>query len=341
MGSYAKVWTLDKDTERQLVKEVRKYVDQQLLKDVPPHRPGEWNRNRTDYTKALHSLSKLKMSLCTATSHTLSFAQFRLTLRSRNRRGDHVFATQEDMNDQVYRAFQQYVKEHNFEISQCRKKFRYLIIYAGLSVKDSVVPRGRFGHATLLVFDMERKHQIYFDPNKGMDSRCLMITQAFLHRPLLPGFKPVPLRETVRKTYGKSIQAAFENDDHYGQCGILCLLVFLCCNRFNYYHLKNMAIILRKAYRDQNARALVSAKMISLHLWVLEQKDRRIPFERIFPKNDTCLSYCTMTNKLCQRPSCKSPESGCRCYCWQHRSLYVNPFGKSVSCKSPIVVRRV
>lgn len=334
MSSYKRVWKLSNDAKKDLKRAVKTYLDEELLKDIPPYDKCEWDRTR--YSEAMKSITLQKMSMCTSIIPNVMVDYKRVTIdRTKLAKVSNPLKTQELCNRMVHSTINLTLDPvRKTALEKCREhaphKIRYLMIHLGI---DYIIRNCSTGHATLLLFDFKRKHQIFFDPADVTTYRRFgcSTTVAVQSSAIIQGFKPVPIEECACVLDSTSFQNCFENNIHQGQCGVMTTLIALCCNRFNYYHMKNMANVLLAAYDTPAKRKVLSGKMIGL---LCAYPNKKLPVERVLPDTTKCKSFCMSTKSFCSKPSCPGGT-----FCWVHRQLYVNPFSKKMECTSPVVQR--
>lgn len=332
MSSYKNVWKLSSNAQRELKRAVKTYLDDQLLKDIPERKSCYWDK--TQYRNAVKSITMIKKSMCSSMERLCFVDALWVTIDIDKIKKEPTERKKQELCNKMVQSQTTKSKVSFTNDSKFRKcqehaphKIRYLMVDVGIMYS------GLGGHACLLLFDFKRKHQIFFDPADMISYRGLgcSSTIAFQSHAIIPGFKPVPIEECAGVFDNKAFQNCFENDVHKGQCGVMTTLIAICCNRFNYYHMKNMADTIIRVYDTPAKRKLLTAKMIGL---LCAYSEKKLPAERVLPDTVKCKSFCMSTRRFCNQPSCPGGT-----YCWVHRQLYVNPFSKRMDCKSRIVER--
>ena len=109
-------------------------------------------------------------------------------------------------------------------------------------------------------------------------------------------------------------------------CAILCLLVMLCCMRFQYYNPKDMADFITVPLRN-------NMTMNSVISWYMRLRESQTPAEMrelILPDCDSCKAFSFAKGGLCSRGSCRNGAT--KCLCWQHRFLILNRQAPNKRC---------
>jgi hypothetical protein len=110
-----------------------------------------------------------------------------------------------------------------------------------------------------------------------------------------------------------------------GQCGILTILVLICCMRFGYWHPTNMARAICGAVPSNAARRTLVAHLVGWYDALTLAQPNQIR-AMIFPNlanRGRCNVYSQATGRLCSRMRCAGAG---HCFCWQHRWILENPF---------------
>lgn len=305
-----------------------------------------WQRVGKDnyYPFLLKALQSLKKSMCMSNRNALFDINRNMVLFFKNHPDFPDASNQHHMQLSFANAFGNH-RGVNGQILQCMKDAertqlpKFLLTFVPV-VTFNANGKPTTGHATLLLFDLVNKHQVYFDPS-GRDRDIA----PFQNAPLIPGFQPVPVSECafterIRAHRDYAMQHAYESQEYEGVCGIMCLLVWQLCSRFNYFHLRNMAEVLVEAYPDRADRRSMIGRFVRLY-----RSSSAELVNRAFPARAgaRCLSYVPRTRTLCHEPSCadsssssSSPSSSgdsgkkrksrirdVRTYCALHRAMYV------------------
>lgn len=204
------------------------------------------------------------------------------------------------------------------------------------------LPNGEIdGHAGFMVFDKLRKKQIVFDPSwsHDIDDRTTMVvSKALCEYQFHPQYDLVPVNRCGWNHNELSLQSGVEDImhmDEQGLCGLLSLLVILCCIRFNYYNPLHLATILRDVLSNQ--QQLYGNKLISWYDDLVGTPDNQV-LSALYPERRNnglglCYVYSRTTNTLCKRKACKEGQQ--KCLCWQHKFLNSNKPSGNKKCNAP------
>jgi hypothetical protein len=180
----------------------------------------------------------------------------------------------------------------------------------------------------LVLFDLKRHCQIVFDPHVGYtqhNSQTSDCVRRLCGRQLHPGFQAVPAQQCLYPTSANSLQGHAMARMHNGirdVCGILCLLVLVCCTRFGFYNTKAVGDILRTKMTPQQG---IQDQLISWYLRILNNTPPGQVMQTVFPRVpdlETCCTYSFATRGLCTRGPCRSSPH--LPTCWQHRFIVFN-----------------
>ncbi|KAF6250488.1 hypothetical protein COO60DRAFT_1646880 [Scenedesmus sp. NREL 46B-D3] len=174
-------------------------------------------------------------------------------------------------------------------------------------------------HHMLLLFDKRRDRQIRaFDPR-------------YMPEPLHACFPPLRDGSLQRR-----VEGAFHHDEH-PVGSLLCMLVMLCCMRFNYYNPKDVAHMLgdvltqgTHVQRDQRMQRLV-AWFHHTHTIPNLPANALAFWQRIMPMAAgaaaPCSAVCLLRppHQVCKRAPCRvQATSFAGAFCWQHRYKVFN-----------------
>jgi hypothetical protein len=214
-------------------------------------------------------------------------------------------------------------------------------------------------HSTLLMFDIARGTQEFFDPH-GEQGEAIQYAAAFAARaPLVPGVCPrvLPLTRagggllTIMPANG-SLQRTLTawagvNDD---LCSATCYMVAFVSLRYGIVYLNLCARLIAGALESLTlpaARSLLRRFIMWCNANLGGQgggnasnsnsndDDAANPFQRVIYTGSRCVMVGRTTGKRCTRKRCGVPGP----YCWQHRHLWRNPFAvppKRMACKKPL-----
>jgi REP element-mobilizing transposase RayT len=180
-----------------------------------------------------------------------------------------------------------------------------------------------YGHATVLLFDLKDNLQWYFDPEDGIMS-AISYTTAFSQTSYIDGFDVVPANLVSTSMEAFSIQKQFETviGGLNGTCGLLVVLVLVCCMRFDYWNTQKMSHMILQA---ANTRLLKHELMTKFIDWYMEVDEFEYEPEfirammNIPPKSEDsiCGVFLKSNNKLCKRHPTSAGDL--HQFCWQHR----------------------
>lgn len=362
--SYASRWKLGPDARNRFVAEIKTYLDH-TLDGLKPFKPGaEIGRARlrkcgtaTNYAAFggfayyCSMIQHFKHSMCvshpTAEWH-LNYVSMQVTLKpKKSGQGvDYAFDDWETYTTGVTAYGSPRGLNRQLQVCMDRAQKtgmpQYVMSMLTLVYYDEcqnfITP-----HATIMLFDLVNKHQIFFDPSGDRRTVAPLLKKA-----LIPGFAPVPVRECAFRRPAESLQAHMECEEYRGVCGVACSLLWTLCVRFEYYHLKNMAEMLLEAFPDRRAMVELTGKFVTLF---------RMPraadiLSRVFPPTRVCLCYVPETRDLCPKPSCAVASSqqkrrdahkfDIRTYCAKHRAIHVLNRTEAMSnpsCDAPLSKR--
>lgn len=365
--SYADVWRLPESTRRELVSETRAYLDG-MVEGVPPYKEfKQWLRmgKSNYYPFLLNALQTMKKSMCMSNRHAVfDINRSNVLFWVKGHPDFPEEVNRYNMRLNIAAAFGNH-RAINGQIVKCMDDAKrtglpkFLLTFVGI-LTINADGKKTTGHATLLLFDLVNRHQVFFDPSGWEDD-----VKPFLEAPLIPGFEPVPVSECafterIRTPTGYALQHKYETPEYKGVCGIMCMLVFQLCSRFNYYHMRNMAEILVDAYPELEDRRRLIGRFVRLY-----RSSSAELVNRAFPavEGAPCLSFMPRTRTLCRAPSCgpatvavasadatkqkkrrvvRRPND-IRTYCDLHRAMFVadTPFAEShpPSCQKRMLPR--
>lgn len=196
------------------------------------------------------------------------------------------------------------------------------------------------GHATLLLFDPATRRQYYYDPHWGYDDNGgATISRALCQRRFHPAYEPAPLAECAPASIADSLQTLVQDEmdiDEHGVCGILCLLVVLCCTRVQYFDpLRVSQMMVPVLNQPPRMNEVISWYNGLIHT---AANDVDAVIRRIFPNRpprdpaERCAVYNPKTRRACSRRPCHLDGQPCGAFCWQHRFLITNTNGDSRAC---------
>lgn len=337
---YRNTWSLSPGHRAELSNLVEQYLLGELLQGHPLF-VGEWDQSSEMYRRSLKKVEKVWTSMCMSPVRAL-----KIHLRPRH------LTSQVHLNNEVRRQILRYLTNNRVaRLNACagNPKLKVLVHWVHVYWYDGN-NNWLGGHASLLLFDLRNRFQIFFDPADDRDVRAhdgLCYTKAFLQQ-FVQGFSPVPLSEATFPNEPARLQTFMEKDvknDLDGQCGVLCLLVLVCCLRFGYFHPRNMANIIKDALDTPNKRIDAARGFVSWYTALQAAPDNDIgALAQVFaPAQATggCEAY-TQAHRLCTRAACKQGLMRHQ-MCWQHRHIVVNPFAaggsKPKSCGRAIANR--
>lgn len=206
-----------------------------------------------------------------------------------------------------------------------------------------VIPNNSTGHGLCLLFDTRRRKQFVFDPHCACDDRLSdnqqltagAMTRALCQRRLHPDYEPVAMQQCLWPLRADTLQQRVEVPLHHvdrGVCGILCMLVIICCIRFNYYNPRDMADMIAdelvRPIAGNNAGAATIHKIIRWYVHLMNLRAHaNIPVHLVFPSpsDHRCNTFSSWTGRVCSRTVCRQGTSANNCStCWQHRYLGFN-----------------
>lgn len=190
------------------------------------------------------------------------------------------------------------------------------------------------GHAAILLFDIKRKLQIVFDPHTG-NNVPNDIGIALCRRKFHQEYANVDAVDSMPADWRMSIQQRMQevmHVDERGMCGILCLLVMVCCLRFGYLNPGHVATLITELM--VNVQRQIGNRLISWyeHIRVINPDNIAQFREAVLPVSHAgrCRVYSRITTRVCSRPSCRN--AGGRNLCWQHRHIILNRMAENMRC---------
>jgi hypothetical protein len=346
--SYAALWSLSVSDRKKFVLKIRDYLETKIVNNLPMHPPksepgkkpgATFKKSGGGYAYAIYLLHTVKHNTCIMhpdaksllntnnivinvdNDNRIKHDPFRVACYALNTFGNH-----RGLNRQL---------QNCIDTHETNKNPKYLVHEIDLIFFKN--DKFMLSHATLIVFDMVHKYQIHFDPRCDKHD-----TNTILSLPLIPGYKTVPVKECAFEK-NRSVQTYFESDNYRGLCGIMCYIVMVLCNRFDYFHPKNMSQMLMDAYPDKKDRESLIGRFISFfHLPDAER------LKRVYSPGETCMSFVQSTHKLCEERSCASllkgkilRPDGLYAYCPFHKNDSVDghPPKKNIGmspCNSPV-----
>jgi hypothetical protein len=198
------------------------------------------------------------------------------------------------------------------------------------------------GHALLLMFDRYHRVQVVFDPHWGLDQDATYpsLASALCRRQFHPDYVNTPATVCGWAQQANSIQSSVEVNmdiDEHGVCGIICMLVILCCMRFNYYNPKHIADMIKNPLGGYSLiNMLITWYDQLIHAPAAQVLSFILPHNQISDAQGVkCDVYNQKTAKMCSRRPCfratSDPEG---CFCWQHRHIHTNTSSTSRTCAS-------
>lgn len=202
---------------------------------------------------------------------------------------------------------------------------------------NTAVIGNQMSHACMLMFDKETKTQVLFDPDWDVN---YPIPSGLCRRRFHPDYINLPASVCGWAQHNACIQRVIEAElhpDEHGVCGILCILVMLCCNRFNFYNPKAVADYIKHTLSERGTMNMfiswytdlldivrgynpATNAHIAAYLLRLQMDEETVVKRR-------CGVYNNKTGRICSRTSCDT------CMCWQHRFLLTNKQGNTKRCK--------
>jgi hypothetical protein len=188
------------------------------------------------------------------------------------------------------------------------------------------------GHASIMMFDLKRKLQVVFDPDWGVDMPNTP-SSGLCRRRFHPKYRNLTANMCAPALRADSLQRKVERRMHVeeqGVCGILTMLVMLCCVRHNFYNPKEVAALLIPVL----SRAGVANQIITWYD-AMTNKNGAAFLDHVLPRSaqNKCSAHSTATRTLCSRKSCKDGDM--RAFCWQHRYYGINRDAPSKKCSAP------
>lgn len=295
---------------------LRTYLTNDLLGqgDVPIWIAGRWNTRTQTYTQVFRDTFKRYCGVLAASASLLitqdgarqDFSQF---VRTNVRIPDDVRVLME-------------------ECVRPGSKTRAILLK--LNISYAWHPSG---HAALLVFDVQRRMQIMFDPddslmNANNTRSAFSFTSAFadMQEPLLPGFACAAASEMGYTRFGERLQRFFQgvvDSEHHGLCGVLVQVVAMCCARFAYWNPKDISDMIKELFVNRNQRENLVYNMIGWYDRVCDANLSAELFQQKVhpPSSIGCKCFSAKMGRMCSRASCREGQS---VFCWQHRHLLQN-----------------
>ena len=187
------------------------------------------------------------------------------------------------------------------------------------------------GHISLLLFDLKRSTQEYWDSNfKTLvqnNDEYTRIHEAIRTHTFLPGFAVVDIPRFESPIGAQGIIE--RRIGIRGICTLMCTVVGLLHVRFGIMRLSEVArVLLRISRSDRTLLKRFSTWMTRVGGGVLGD------VVLTTAPSEWCSCISAATGNLCSRKSCGEPNS---VFCWQHRFLWQNVFGESRKCRAPQV----
>lgn len=291
-------WRMTPEVEQLFVQRLKVYLFDEILHDAPPHEDADWCKNayweiynsmQTPWRKSCR-LPRLRDGWEVSVKRSLSEQQ--LIEHMKNKELPHR------------------IKEH---IKHCTASGKDIVaLFVSIWYPDL-----KQGHATMLFFDLKNKFQWFFDPHDGLNRR-ICLTRVFSCKPFMEGFTVVPVEYVCESTTANSIQSHFEklNPKQSGVCGILLVLVLLCCLRFDYWDTKSMSNLVKRAVEQRENEFI--QKFISFYLDInAHDYQRKYMFKKMLPPSSAqCCVFNKTTHQLCSNQADELQEK--RQYCLEH-----------------------
>ena len=189
------------------------------------------------------------------------------------------------------------------------------------------------GHASVIMFDLKRKLQVVFDPDWGVDA-LNSASSGLCRRQFHPQYRNLAASSCAPALHVNSLQRRAElgiGKEEQGLCGVLTILVMVCCVRHNFYNPKKVADLLIPAL----SRPGVANQIISWYDAMTGIVDVAAFRNHILPQSrqNKCNAHSTASRTLCSRRSCRDGDM--RAFCWQHRYSGMNRNSDSKKCSAP------
>lgn len=287
----------------QFQKHVAAYVAS-MTKDAPLWIAGDWGKELYTYVDVFSNVLYSACSTCQQSSHGAKYNYFLVRV------------------PRDYRKIGRRIRELKLPYKSQRclsapNPPRSIWVWVQLEWKNAGAAE-RSAHALLILFDTKYKTQIVFDPDTSSDDLSVtalavqLLSETRFHR----GYTPLGVALSfVRQN--ELLQRAVEAEldvDEQGVCGIMSLLVALCCIRFNYFNPNHMAAMLMEPVR-RNAN-----QVIGWYDSLVNARSRQEINKLILPRVDMCAVFSARTRRLCTRKPC----GGSGTFCWQHRWIVLN-----------------
>lgn len=297
------------------------------IHDLCDHKPiwlgGDWNRNANVYKDTFF---RIIQRYCNACQLNNNVCEIRIDVPHHPQSANYPFLQQlVENNVHLPNQVTSCLNSNNTNIRA---------VWVWLNFQWVRANGTRGGHAALLVFDRFRKKQIVFDPDWYYDRN--MLPNVLCEHQFHPRYDLIPVNQSTWATGDTNLQRSVQeimHVDETGVCGILSLLVMLCCMRFDYINPFHMANILKPVLRDPTA--LYGNKLIA---WYDDL--RRLPngqlVSALYPAcvngPRQCSVYSKITSTLCKRKACRFGEQ--RCMCWQHKFQSMNKPSGNKKCNA-------
>lgn len=320
MTNFLKKWRLSQGEQTRIIQRLRNYLFKEVLKDEPYALINDWCR--ANYWHFFNPVQNNYKRACPLTNDTDDFEDefiqnmtWHVQLTSHHRRD------QTELNHHIESL--NIPDEIQNRIDGCiQQSKKYTVVFIIVSWENADGPDA---HAIMLFFDLEDKFQWLFDPDDA-DNNPISMTKAFSRRSYIPGFEVIPYRYLLEDNLDESLQTHYEtiNQHQTRTCGIMVVLVLICCLRFDYWDTFRMSRFLKQISRNDEDKKSLIQKFVSWYTTVHDNDyDRQFISDALqkIPSvgHSVCGVYSTISNKICSRRTKDHQQ-----FCWQHKSTMQN-----------------